>query len=267
MPHTLRASSAPNGLNVRVTRVVHDGLCLRVWRASVDELIEADSAHRRDFVLIHGIGVSSEYFERLALDLAAVGRVYLLDLPGFAGVPRPGRPLEIEEFGALVARWILEEGLVAPVLVGHSMGAQIVTEVLVQEPQIATHAVLIGPPVNAAERSTMLQVLRFLQSSVWESPRTRAVAMSGYLRCGPWWFLQVLPRMMRYPIEERLPLVKASTLVLRGTHDHVAPTGWIDLVAALPADARAEEIPGAAHAVIYDHSDEVAAQILDHLSR
>lgn len=267
MPHTLRASSAPNGLNIRVTRVVHDGLHLRVWRASVDKLIEADSADRHDFVLVHGIGVSSQYFERLALTLAEVGMVYLLDLPGFAGVPRPDHSLEISEFGALVARWIQEEGLIAPVLVGHSMGAQIVTEVLVQEPQLATHAVLIGPPVNVEERSTGRQGLRFLQSSVRESSRTRRIAMSGYLRCGPWWFFQVLPRMMTYPIEERLPLVQASTLVLRGTHDHVAPQGWIDLISALPADGRWAEVPGAAHAVIYGHSDAVAEQILDHLRR
>lgn len=267
MPHTLRASSAPNGLNIRVTRVAHDGLCMRVWRASVDELIEADSADRHDFVLVHGIGVSSQYFERLAHTLSQVGMVYLLDLPGFAGVPRPDRPLEIEDFGALVAGWIQEEGLVAPVLVGHSMGAQVVTEVLVQQPQLATHAVLIGPPVNAEERSTSRQGLRFLQSSVRESSRTRRIAMSGYLRCGPWWFFQVLPRMMAYPIEEKLPLVEASTLVLRGTHDHVAPEAWIDLIAALPADGRWDEVPGAAHAVIYDHSDAVAEHILDHLSR
>lgn len=267
MPHTLRASSAPNGLNIRVTRVEHDGLCLRIWRASVDELIEVDSADRRDFVLVHGIGVSSQYFERLALTLAKTGMVYLVDLPGFAGVPRPDHPLEIEDFGRVVARWIAEEGLVAPVLVGHSMGAQIVTEVLVQEPDLATHAVLIGPPVNVEERSTVRQGLRFLQSSVWESSRTRRIAMSGYLRCGPWWFFQVLPRMMRYPIEERLPQVTASTLVLRGTHDWVAPEDWIDLVAGLPAKGRWDEVPGAAHAVIYDHSDVVAEQILDHLRR
>lgn len=267
MPHTLRASSAPNGLNIQVTRVEHDGLYLRIWRASVDELIEVDSADRRDFVLVHGIGVSSQYFERLALTLAKVGMVYLVDLPGFAGVPRPSHPLEIADFGRLVGGWVEKQGLVDPVIIGHSMGAQVVTEVLAQHPGLSTHAVLIGPPVNVEERSTTLQALRFLQSTVFESSRTRRIAMSGYVRCGPRWFAQTLPRMMRYPIEERLAEVDASVLVLRGVHDRVAPEGWVDLVAGLPTKGRWEEVPGAAHAVIYDHSDEVAALVMDHLRR
>ena len=166
-----------------------------------------------------------------------------------------------------MGRWIHHEGLVSPVVVGHSMGAQIVTELLASEPGTAEHAVLIGPPVNLEERSSTLQALRLVQSSVRESSRTRRIAMSGYLQCGPRWFLQTLPRMMAYPIEDRLPDVTAKLLVIRGEHDAVAPDGWIDLVCSLPADARAVSIPGAAHAVIYDHSDEVADLVLEHLRR
>lgn len=267
MPHALQAANAPHGLTLRVTRVRHGDRYLRVWRAGLDATNDLPTAHRRDFVLVHGIGVSSQYFEKLALRLATVGMVYLVDLPGFARVPRPGHELEIADFADLVGRWIRHEGLVSPVVIGHSMGAQIVTELLVSQPDLAEHAVLIGPPVNLEERSSVLQALRLVQSSVRESSRTRRIAMSGYLQCGVRWFLQVLPRMLTYPIEERLPDVKARLLVIRGEHDAVAPEGWIELISSLPADARWVHIPGAAHAVIYDHSDEVAELVLDHLRR
>lgn len=267
MPHSLKASDAPTGLSIRLDRVAHGGMYLRAWRMTLDRSTQVTGERRHDIVLVHGLGVSSQYFERLALRLADVGVVHLLDLPGFAGVPRPAGQPSIEDFAALVAWWVRREALAAPVLVGHSMGSQIVTEVLATEPDLATHGVLIGPPVNVAERSAGRQALRLVQSSVRESSRTRRIALSGYAQCGPYWFSQVLPRMLAYPIEERMAKVDAPTLVIRGEHDAVAPRDWVEMVARAAPAARTAEVPGAAHAVIYDHSDAVAALILDHVAR
>lgn len=267
MPHALKASAAPTGLSIRLDRVAYRGLHLRTWRMTLDGSALVTGEQRHDIVLVHGLGVSSQYFERLAVRLAEVGVVHLLDLPGFAGVPRPDTHPEIADFAALVAGWMRREGLSAPVLVGHSMGAQIVTELLATEPDLATHGVLIGPPVNVAERSAARQALRLAQSSVRESSRTRRIALTGYAQCGPHWFSAVLPRMLTYPIEERIAKVTAPVLLIRGEHDTVAPTDWIDRLAGAAAAARTAQVPGAAHAVIYDHSDQVAALVLDHISR
>jgi pimeloyl-ACP methyl ester carboxylesterase len=267
VPQTVRASQAPNGLNVRIDRVRIGGLALRTWTTWIQETVDVPVADRRDIVLVHGLGVSSEYFERLAVHLGRVGAVHLLDLPGFAGVPRPDRHLEIDDFARLIARWVEHVGLKRPTFLGHSMGSQIVTEVLASHPGIASHAVLIGPPVNAQERSVPRQALRLLQSSVHESPRTRGIALRGYVECGPHWFAQVLPRMLRYPIEDRLPGVDVPVLVVRGEHDHVAPRAWAQLLADAAPDGRWVEIEGASHAVIYEHSRQVGDLVLEHVRR
>ncbi|OUD87742.1 hypothetical protein BC477_07100 [Clavibacter michiganensis subsp. michiganensis] len=67
---------------VRVTRLVHRGLTVRISTLG--------SPDGRAFVLVPGIGVSSDYFERLAPRLDGHGTVHALDLPGFAGVRHPG---------------------------------------------------------------------------------------------------------------------------------------------------------------------------------
>ena len=81
----------------------------------------------RTFVLVPGIGVSSNYFERLATQLNEYGPVHALDLPGFGGVPHPesGR-MTIGEYADLVGTVIDELDLDDPVVVGHSMGTQVV---------------------------------------------------------------------------------------------------------------------------------------------
>ncbi|ALD13979.1 hydrolase [Clavibacter capsici] len=237
---------------------MHRGLTVRISTLG--------SAGDRAFVLVPGIGVSSDYFERLAPRLDAHGTVHALDLPGFAGVRHPGRSLAIREYADLVGAAIDELGLDDPVLVGHSMGTQVVADLAARRPDLST-LVLIGPVVDRSARSVPVAALRFLRSSLHEPRRIQVLAVRAYLVCGVRWFLRVLPRMMRYPIEARLPEIRASTLVIRGEHDAVAPRAWVEEMGRLLPRARLWEIPGAAHSVMHDHADEVARLCIAHLER
>ena len=77
----------------------------------VAETADVPPSHRHDVVLVHGLGVSSAYFQHLAVTLARFGTVHLVELPGFAGVPHPDRSLSTTELGALVAGWIRDADL------------------------------------------------------------------------------------------------------------------------------------------------------------
>lgn len=225
---------------------------------------EYRGGHDRTFVMVHGIGVSSDYFEPLARALHPHGDILLLDLPGFGGIPRPSNRLSIAGFAETVRAGIEAEHLVNPVFIGHSMGGQVVVELLARH-DISRHAVLIGPPVNPAERTIAKQAFRLLQSARHESRKLRLVASRAYLRCGPSWFIDVLPSMMRYPTLERLPHLRADTLVITGALDTVTPAPWIEQVVEAIPRARGAVIEGAAHSVIYEHTDEVARLVLRHL--
>jgi len=278
VPHTLRPSSGPRAhgdSSVGVTRTVHDGLALRVRRvapaqaSALSASASALSAPRteRDVVLVHGLGLSSEYLEELAVSLSVVGPVYLLDLPGFGGVPRPARTPSVPDLARLVAAWAAEAGLDDPVLLGQSLGTQIVVEMLAADPGLSSHAVLVGPTVDPTGRSSYAQLGRFLRSAPSESSRTRRLAVRAYARSGPTWIARVLQSTLRYPTEEHLPAVEASVLVLRGSRDRIAPRAWAEHVALLVPRARSAEVEGAGHLVVHDHAAEVAALVLDHLSR
>ena len=236
----------------------------RVYRGSVYVRVNTIGvAKERPFVLVPGIGVSSNYFERLAPNLNEYGPVHALDLPGFGGVPHGGERLRISEFADLVGAVIDDLGLDDPVLVGHSMGTQVVVDLAARRPEL-TSLILIGPVINAAERQIPIQALRFLTSSLREPGRVKALALGAYLLCGPRWFSRILPEMMSYPIEDRLRNIQAGTLVIRGERDANCPRDWVDRVAdTLPASA-AWEIPGAAHSVMYAHADEVARLCVEH---
>ncbi|WP_380157758.1 alpha/beta fold hydrolase [Kineococcus sp. R86509] len=263
MPHRLTPADMPDGLTVRIDRFRHDDVWLRTWTMWIAETEDLSPDERHDVVLIHGLGVSSAYFQRLALVLARFGTVRLLELPGFAGVPHPDHPLSTEDLGALVASWVRREGMSRVLLIGQSMGAQVVTEAAVQDPGIAAHVALIGPPVNSDERSVARQGWRLLQSAVFEPAAVRSMSIRGYVRCGWRWFAHTLPAMMRYPIEDRIGLLEVPVLVLRGGHDAVAPEVWTQMLAGRARRGSWAEVPGAAHSVVFDHARDVHAHLAD----
>lgn len=269
--HTDVAGGRGSETEVQVRRVP--------WQSTYARVSTVGRESERSFVLVPGIGVSSNYFERLAAQLNDYGPVHALDLPGFGGVPHPkSRRMTIRDYADLVGTVIDELGLVDPVVVGHSMGTQVVADLASRYPDGFAGAeargasplssiVLLGPVLSPGDRTLSRATSLFLQAARKEPPRVAVLAMQAYLLCGVRWFSRVLPEMMHYPIEETLPKVRANTLVISGALDALCPPEWIDTVMDLLPSARVEIIQEAAHSVMHAHADTVAALSVAHLRR
>lgn len=223
--------------------------------------------HRdRAFVLIPGIGVMSNYFERLAFRLVDFGPVIALDLPGFGGVPHArNRVLDIVGYATVVDEVLDELGLVDPILVGHSMGTQIAAELATR--RSLTDLVLISPVVNPRDRALPVAVLRFVQSALREPPKVWVISAYAYALSGVRWTWRVLPSMLRHPIEDVLPRVGANTLVLTGDQDRLCPAGWARDVGRRLPTAQVWRVPGAAHSVMHRGAEDVARLCVAHARR
>lgn len=174
-----------------------------------------------DYVLVHGIGMGHRYWSTLADTLAETGRVYALDLPGFGDAPEPEHALDMAASGDLLAQLVRHFGLSRPVLVGHSMGAQIVAEAVARHPDVSDCVVLIAPTVNRRERSGIMQALRLLQDVSLSNPKVMRLGLMYYAMAGPRWYFKKLGLMLEHRIEDALPRVSARTLVIRG---HATPS-------------------------------------------
>lgn len=218
----------------------------------------------RAFVLVAGIGVAASYFEFLAPLLATEGDVYALDLPGFAGMPASGAEPTAAFFADQVEGILERYDLQNPVLLGHSMGTQVVTEVLARRDDLS-HAVLVSPVVDEDESGLVVQAVRFAQSTARESPHVALMAVSAYLLCGMLYFLEVLPHMRRYRISDRIGLARARLLLIRGEFDRPSPRRLHSRLVARARDARRWEIEGAAHSIVNGHAVGVADLVRRHL--
>ncbi|MFF0989463.1 alpha/beta fold hydrolase [Kocuria nitroreducens] len=214
---------------------------------------------RPPVVLVHGIGMSGNYFLRLADALATTHDVYALDLPGYGTAPRPAHALTVPELGHVVAGAVAALGLEAPVVVGHSMGCQVAVDTVKDHPGMWAGYVLVGPTVDPAARSLLGQGWRLLRDTLREPPSTNAAVLRDYFRMGPLRYLRTTRHMLRDRIEEDIRGCTPPGLVVRGSRDPIARRDWARRLVQAAPDARFLEIPGAPHNVQHTDPQELAA--------
>lgn len=221
-------------------------------------------AAARSYVLVHGIGVSSRYFHPLAAALARYGTVYVVDLPGYGLSPKPGVDMSITDHARVLGRFLDANSIDNPVLVGHSMGAQVVSQLLVDRPEVSDRLVLLGPTMDPRRRSALKASIGLSVDMLREPWRSNWTVLTDYLfRCGIPYYFRQLPHLLEDRIEERLPAIRATTLVVRGDRDPVASRDWALQMTRLLPVASFAEVPGP-HVIMFTAPKEVAALLAAH---
>lgn len=219
----------------------------------------------RAVVLVHGVGSSSRAYAKLAAHLVAHGEVHAVDLPGFGASPHLRRDVTVPEHASAVARYVREHvldlGLPPPVVVGHSMGAQVVGQLLADHPGVATAGVLVGPTAEPGTRTIPRQAIRLAVDAVGEPPRTVGVlVVDALVRCSVPYYLGQLRHVVGHRLEDVLPRTTAPVIVVRGKRDPVAPSHWVEALAAAAPSGRHRTVRGRHHAM--DADPEGIAEII-----
>lgn len=180
-----------DGLDNRWVQVDKWHIFARAWT-------QAAMKQRTPVVLVHGLGMSSRYMIPTAVELSAHRCVYAPDLPGFGKSSRPQRALTVAELAAVLAQWMRVMGLERAVLLGNSLGCQIVAHVTVEHPEMVERAILVGPTMDP-RAGAFKQVGRLLLDSAYEPCSYLPLLIGDYLRVGPAPHARyVSPRAARY---------------------------------------------------------------------
>lgn len=179
------------------------------------------------FVLVHGIGVSSRYFQPLASELARQGKVFLVDLPGYGAAPDPRRDVTIADHAAVLASFLRRASLDRVVLVGHSWGAQVVSMLARDHPSLCERLVLMAPTLEPGTRTLWRATRELLRDALREPPVVFGIAVTDYfLRCGLVYLLRQTPHMLADEIEDRVGDLLPRVLIIAGDRDPIAPSRW-----------------------------------------
>lgn len=214
-------------------------------------------------VLVHGYGIGSSYFVPLAARLRDHAHVYAPDLPGHGPSDHDVRPLTIRELGDALAAWMDARGLGGAVLVGHSIGSQIVAEVAARRADLVSGLVLIAPASDPRARTVLRQVVRASRGAAYERPSLVVWAAIDYTRAGPRVLTSELRQLVRYRVEDVLPHATVPVRVIRGAQDRLVPQAWAEEVARLVGAPPPTVIRRWGHAVHYDDPEAVATVVLE----
>jgi 2-hydroxy-6-oxonona-2,4-dienedioate hydrolase len=212
-------------------------------------------------VLVHGLSMSGAYLVPTAERLAPDYTVYAPDLPGFGESEAPNRVLDVPKLAEALAEWMRDWELDSAVLAGNSLGCQIITELAVRWPGLASAAVLVGPTPDPTCRSVPRLLLRAGRDVVGESLALYPILAREYLRAGVRRSWQTLKYLVADPMEDRLSRVDIPVVVVRGDRDRIVSAAWAEWMARALPHGRLVTVPDAAHAVNFGHPEPVAAAV------
>lgn len=238
-----------------------------------------------DVVLIPGLASTSAVWARTAAALEGRYRVHLVTVRGF-GETAPGGNAEGlvgAPTSAEIRRYIEEQGLRRPALIGHSMGGQVALRVAADAGERIGKVMvvdaspffpsLISPGSTAADVEPLARIAyQGLMLLGDQALRTQAASMglelggaADNLLGGLGWqggdrrvLAQGLYEVMTTDLRARLPLIEAPVTVVYGwSPDDKSPRSHVDGLfragyRSLPHPAAFERIEGAEHMVMID---------------
>jgi 2-hydroxy-6-oxonona-2,4-dienedioate hydrolase len=221
----------------------------------------SDSLERRPVVLIHGLGVSSDYWARLMPILAARRKVHALDLPGFGRTEDPAAIWNGLELARAVAAWMDALGLRHAHVLAHSQGAQIAAELASARPELVASLVLVGATLGRRDPILLRLALRLLRDVPREDRTLLPVVGRAYFRAGLWRMICTSSVLNNEDSLATLSRLHLPIMVVRGVRDPVM-TAWSmeQLVRAAP-HARAVAVPRAPHGLHWSHPRTLGSHV------
>jgi pimeloyl-ACP methyl ester carboxylesterase len=192
--------------------------------------------------------------------------VLVPDLPGTPPSSRPAAALDIDGSADVLAAWMEGLGLPPAILLGNSIGCQVVAACAVRHPDRVAACVLAAPTMDPAARRAGAQLLRWVRNLPGERLTKAPLFARDYLAFGPRRLVATLRHALADHIEERLPLLAVPTLVLVGERDPIVPRPWAERAARLLPHGRLAVLAGAPHAAPFAAPDAVAAAVLRFLA-
>ncbi len=218
-----------------------------------------------NYVLLHGLIVSSDYMMPLAMELAKRHNVYVPDFVGHGKSDTPDHPLDVFEHADAIRSWMHDRQIDNAIVIGGSYGCQVAIEVAVKAPDLVRGLILIGP-TDQRRRGIFGNLMALLHDGLVEPMHMIPMVWSDVMRIGIMRSIKGASFMLDYPILGRLRRIKKPVFLIRGELDRLGGNDWIATIRKYAPDTWFAEIPKSAHAAPQT-DPELLADLAEKFSR
>ena len=208
-------------------------------------------------IVTAGLGLTSRFYEHSYDAFADAGiRLVAPDLPGWGKTPGPRTGSSPHEHAAFLLDFAHALQLRSAVWIGHSLGAQVVTEIAARRPDLARGLVLVGPTGRPGRAVLPRQAWALAREARRTSLAVIAAVMRDYLSASPLRYLGTWIKHSHDDMLARARRITCPALILVGTRDPVSTPAYIELLRHRMPHARVEWITGGTHALPRGHAAE-----------
>jgi pimeloyl-ACP methyl ester carboxylesterase len=226
---------------------------------------------------VHGTGGSSQAWMHQLDDLADLGQIIALDLPGHGG-SGGSIPKAIEDAAAVIAEFLDALGIARVVIGGHSMGGAIAQQFALSYPERTDGVILIGTGARlrvlprlldllAADYPRGVDLLMSLAVGAQAPAELKTELHRATADNAPGVVLGDLQACDRFDVMKRISAISAPTLVICGDEDQLTPPKYARFLGERIAGASVAVIPGAGHYVQVEKPRETTAAVRQFLTR
>lgn len=189
-------------------------------------------------IILHGWGISSDYFCELQKLLSRHFHVFNIDLPGFGNSSLPGQPFSVADYADLIEKFITAQKISSYYILGHSFGGRIALKLGSRGPKELKGLILTGcaglKPSLSLRRLAALIIGTFAQflkkvsfaPKLFQKIRTlilRFFASADYAKLNNKIMQETFKKVVQEDLRPLLPQIKAPTLLLWGRLDRLTP--------------------------------------------
>ena len=213
-----------------------------VWGHKIRYLEEGRSD--KTIVLIHGLGGSAERWIKVIPRLSAKYRVIAPDMIGFGYSDKPSEDYTIEFFAKFLSAFIASLNLKTTILIGTSLGGQIVAQCASSNPAIEK-VVLVAP--SGAMKSTTPAIDAYMMAALYPNHASAKEAFEMMANSGTvdeftvsdfvkrmstpnakLAFISAVLGIKNSSVEDTLQKIDVPTLLIWGRQDKVIPIAFAD---------------------------------------
>jgi pimeloyl-ACP methyl ester carboxylesterase len=223
----------------------------------------------KPLVLVHGLGVSADYWVRNASVIAAAGfRVLAPDLPGFGRTSGPAGGLDVVAQAEALRQWAVKLEIGPAAYLGHSLSCQAILELAVRYPEAVRGLILAAPTGEGASLQRLAkQAFGLMRDLARESPKLAGIVALAYLQAGPLRVLGTWRKGADHHPMPLLPQIRVPSLVIVGERDPVVDLPFAESIAAALPGGRVVVVPDGSHGVIFDPTGLFNETVIDFLRK
>lgn len=229
-------------------------------------------------ILMHGWGcnlTTLQSVEKVALENH---KVYNVDFPGFGESQEPSEVWGVDEYTRLIEQLVMTENIENPILLGHSFGGRVG---ILYSSRNKVNKLILVDAAGVKPRHSLKYYFKVytyklgkkLMPLIYGKARAqqRIDAMrakrgsSDYNNASPM-MRAILSKVVNEDLKDKMPLIKAPTLLIWGENDTATPLRDAKIMERLIPNAGLVSFPGCGHYSFLDNPFQFAAVLRSFLN-